>query len=489
MKEFERFKKMFSPETIAVIGASFNLKKWGFHILHNILSGGYKGKVFPVNVRGEDVLGLKGYKSIKEIEYPIDLAIIVVPREALFDVLKECVEKKVNAVFVVTAGFAELGEAGKKMQEDIRDFAIQNDLMLAGPNGEGIVNARIRLYAQMAIHQPKAGKLSMVSQSGNVGATMMQLADMSCYGFCKFISSGNEAVLKLPDYIDFFAQDDDTDTIVAYIEGIKDGKRLIQSLKNASMKKRVIVIKGGKTEGGLKAAQSHTGAMTSDTAIFEAAIKQTGAIYVDGLQELYDCAQILVREPLPKGNRVGILTVGGGWGVLAADACEKYGLKIAQLKEETLKKLDTVMPPWWARNNPVDSAGGGKRKTMTYGVEVLMEAEEVDSVIVLGNALGFMSTAVMKKSPYYDQGLNLASAIIKDAEMEVVEVYDRLINTYKKPLILSTDAKHNAYEIKNEVILALEERGIPVFHSPERAAKALSYLTKYARRIDRIREK
>ncbi|MGC8927883.1 MAG: acetate--CoA ligase family protein [Myxococcota bacterium] len=482
MKEFERFKKMFSPETIAVVGASYNLKKWGFHILHNILNGGYKGKVFPVNIRGEDVLGLKGYKSIKDIEPPIDLAIIVVPREALFDVLKDCVQKKVNSVFVVTAGFAELGEAGRKMQEDIRDFAMENDLMLGGPNGEGIVNARISLYAQMAIHYPKAGKLSMVSQSGNVGATMMQLANQSCYGFSKFISSGNEAVLKLPDYIDFFCNDDDTDVIVAYIEGIKDGKRLIESISNAVQKKRVIVIKGGKTEGGLKAAQSHTGAMTSDNAIFEAAIKQSGAIYVDGLQELYDCAQILVREPLPKGNRVGILTVGGGWGVLCADACEKYGLKVARLSENTLKKLDTVMPEWWARNNPVDSAGGGKRKTMTYGVEVLLQANEVDSVIVLGNALGFMSTAIMKKSLYYEQGLNMVSAIIKDVEMEVVEEYDRLLRTYNKPLVLSTDAKHNAYEIKNEVILALEERGIPVFHSPERAAKALSYLTFYAKK-------
>ncbi|MGB9600729.1 MAG: hypothetical protein ACPL7I_09260, partial [Myxococcota bacterium] len=196
-----------------------------------------------------------------------------------------------------------------------------------------------------------------------------------------------------------------------------------------------------------------------------------------------DCAQILVREPLPKGNRVGILTVGGGWGVLCADACEKYGLKVARLSENTLKKLDTVMPEWWARNNPVDSAGGGKRKTMTYGVEVLLQANEVDSVIVLGNALGFMSTAIMKKSPYYEQGLNMVSAIIKDVEMEVVEEYDRLLRTYNKPLVLSTDAKHNAYEIKNEVILALEEKGIPVFHSPERAAKALSYLTFYVKNV------
>lgn len=482
MKELERFKRMFNPQSIAVIGASFNLKKWGFHILHNILNGGYKGKVFPVNLRGEDVLGLKGYKSIKEIETNIDLAIIVVPRESLFSVLKECVEKKVNSVFVVTAGFAELGDAGRKMQEEIMDFAIQNDLMLAGPNGEGIVNAKIHLYAQMAIHYPKAGTLSMVSQSGNVGATMMQLANMSCYGFSKFISSGNEAVLGIPDYIDYFALDEDTEVIVAYIEGIKDGRRLVESIKNAAQKKRVIVIKGGKTEGGLKAAQSHTGAMTSDTAIFEAAIKQTGAIYVDGLQELYDCAQILVREPLPRGNRVGILTVGGGWGVLCADACEKYGLKIAKLSEETLKKLDTVMPEWWARNNPVDSAGGGKRKTMTYGAEVLLQAEEVDSVIVLGNALGYMSTSVLQRSAFYEQGLNMVCAILKDAEMEIVDEYDRLLKTYNKPLILSTDAKHNAYEIKNEVILKLEERGIPVFHSPERAARALAYLTELSRK-------
>ncbi len=482
MKEFERFNKMFNPDTIAVIGASYNLKKWGFHILHNILNGGYKGKVFPVNIRGEDVLGLKGYKSIKEIEMPIDLAIIVVPRDALFDVLKDCAEKKINSVFVVTAGFAELGDAGRKMQEDIRDFALKNDMMLSGPNGEGIVNAKIGLYAQMAIHYPKPGTISMVSQSGNVGATMMQLANMSCFGFSKFISSGNEAVLKLPDYIDYFSNDNETDIIIAYIEGIKDGKRLLKSIRNATEKKRVIVIKGGRTEGGLRAAQSHTGAMTSDTVIFEAAIKQTGAIFVNGLQELYDCAQIFVREPLPRGDRVGILTVGGGWGVLCADACERYGLKVARLKDETIKKLDSVMPAWWARNNPVDSAGGGKRRTMTYGVEVLLEAEEVDSVIVLGNGLGYLSIPIMRRSPFYEQGLNMVSAVIQDTEMEVVEEYDRLLRKYNKPLILSTDAKHNAYEIKNEVILKLEEKGIPVFHSPERAAKALSYLTKYAKK-------
>lgn len=482
MKEIERFKKMFTPQTIAVVGASSNMKKWGFHILHHILSGGYEGKVFPVNTKEEEILGLKSYKSIKDIDLPLDLAIIVVPKEALPQVLKDCAEKRVNAVFVVTAGFAELGEAGEKMQQEIRDFAIANDMMLAGPNGEGIVNARIKLYAQMAIHQPKAGRMSMVSQSGNVGATMMNLANLSNYGFSKFISSGNEAVLTISDYIDYFAEDDETDVIVAYIEGIKDGKRLLESIRNASLKKRVVVIKGGRTDAGLRAAQSHTGAMTSDVAVFEAAIKQSGALMVEGLQELYDIAQILVREPLPKGDRVAILTVGGGWGVLCADACEKHGLKIAKLSEETLSKLDKVMPEWWARNNPVDSAGGGKRKTMTYGVEVLLQAPEVDSVIVLGNALGFMSTAIMRRSPFYEEGINMVCAVIKDAEMEVVEEYDRLLMTYDKPLILSTDAKHNAYEIKNEVVLALEKRGIPVFHSPERAAKALAYLTEYARK-------
>ncbi len=483
MKEFERFKKMFTPETIAVVGASSNMKKWGFHILHHILSGGYQGRVLPVNIKQEEILGLKSYKSIRDIEIPIDLAIVVVPKESLLDVLKDCADKKVNAVFVITAGFAELGEEGRKIQQEVKDFALANDMMLAGPNGEGLVNARIKLYAQMAIHQPKAGKMSMVSQSGNVGATMMQLANQSNYGFSKFISSGNEAVLTIPDYIDYFAKDEETDVIVAYVEGIRDGKRLIDSIKKASEKKRVVVIKGGKTDAGLKAAQSHTGAMTSDVAVFEAAIKQSGVLMVEGLQELYDTAQILVREPLPKGDRVAILTVGGGWGVLCADACEKYGLKLANLSEETLKKLDKVMPEWWARNNPVDSAGGGKRKTMTYGVEVLMQAPEVDSVIVLGNALGVMSAAIMRKSPFYEQGINMVCAVLQDAEMEIVEEYDRLLKTYNKPLILSTDAKHNAYEIKNEVILSLEAKGIPVFHSPERAAKALAYLTEYSRKM------
>ena len=485
MDTIHKLDRMFKPESVALIGASSKPYKWGFVILHNIKAGGYQGRVYPINPKEKDLLGYTVYPDLASVPDKIDLAIIAVPKDQALRTVEDCVSKGVGAIYMITAGFSEVGEEGRAMERRISEVCREAGIPLGGPNGQGIFSTGIRLYAQMAGYKPDPGKISLVSQSGNVASTVMHMAMMNSLGMSKFVSSGNEGALKFLDYMEYLGDDDETGVLALYLEGLRagEGRRFIELSKRISAKKPVVLLKGGETSAGAQAAASHTAAMTAESELFDAACRQSGVVKVQDIQHFFDVLSAFATQPVPKGKRVAILTVGGGWGVLAADMCEKMGLELAKLSEETIKKLDEHMPDWWPRSNPVDSAGGARKDTNSESLRVLLDAPEVDSVIVCGGAGIAYLVGVRYANPIPEaekHGMKQLAEMLKAADMDTVSIFIELAANHRKPVILTSDTILSSKIFGNEALEKLEKAGLITYPTPERAARALAMLTEYA---------
>lgn len=374
----------FNPGSIAFVGASESLNKWGFLILNNILTGGYEGKIYPVNPGRETVLGLPAYSSIRDVSADIDLAIFSVPPQQVFGALEDCLTRGVKAGIVVTAGFKEVGEDGAELEVELLRKGREAGMVLIGPNCQGISCPPNKLYSWMPIlFHPPAGSISFVSQSGNVLNMLIEQVVACGFGASKAISSGNEADLKTEDYISYLCEDPDSEVIVSYMEGVRDGRILLERASAASRKKPIVMLKGGRTRSGISAAKSHTGAMAVSERLFEAAARQAGIIMVGSIEEAGIIASSFINRPLPQGRRVGIITGGGGLGVLAADFCTEEGLEVPSLSPSTLSELAHLMPDWWVPGNPVDLVAGLDFNIIKPTIELLMKSGEVDSIMFL----------------------------------------------------------------------------------------------------------
>lgn len=307
-------RKIFYPESIAVVGATENLFKWGSYIFTNIIAGGFQGKVYPVAKKKETVYGHRAYGSVAEIQDPVDLVFITTPAASVMGVLADCVAKGVKNVVMITSGFSETGEEGKRLEEEMVSFARANGINVVGPNTMGIVNTAVGLYATGSQVRAPRGGISIIAQSGNVGNQIMEWAEQQNIGVGKFVGSGNEGVIGCEDYIGYFGDDADTTVVLMYIEGVDDGRRFMDSARGASMRKPVIALKAGRTEIGSRAAASHTGAMAGSFKTYESALRQSGVILVKAPTELLTISSAFDSMPLPKGNRVGVVTLGGGVG-------------------------------------------------------------------------------------------------------------------------------------------------------------------------------
>ncbi|MBP7603273.1 MAG: CoA-binding protein, partial [Spirochaetes bacterium] len=305
-------RKIFYPESIAVVGATENLFKWGSYIFTNIIAGGFQGKVYPVAKKKETVYGHRAYGSVAEIQDPVDLVFITTPAASVMGVLADCVAKGVKNVVMITSGFSETGEEGKRLEEEMVSFARANGINVVGPNTMGIVNTAVGLYATGSQVRAPRGGISIIAQSGNVGNQIMEWAEQQNIGVGKFVGSGNEGVIGCEDYIGYFGDDADTTVVLMYIEGVDDGRRFMDSARGASMRKPVIALKAGRTEIGSRAAASHTGAMAGSFKTYESALRQSGVILVKAPTELLTISSAFDSMPLPKGNRVGVVTLGGG---------------------------------------------------------------------------------------------------------------------------------------------------------------------------------
>lgn len=379
----EELDPLFNPRAVAVVGATNNFNKWGFFTFSSALDG-FQGPVYPVNNRETEVLGRRAYARVTDIPDVVDLVAIVVPASSVPSVMEDCVAKGVKAAVIISAGFAETGAEGKKLQDEVLRIARKGGIRFVGPNCMGYWSATSNLRAFMFPLPVKDGPLAFVSQGGNVGGAVVISGYHKGVGFHRYVSCGCAADIQIEDYIEYFGEDPAVKVILAYIEGLADGKRFLDKVSKVTPRKPVIVLKPGKTDAAAKAIVSHSGALAGTDDIYEAAFKSIGVLRVDSPEELLDVAIGLLTQPLPRGRNVAILTPGGSYGVLCADACAAEGLNVVKLPQKIIAELDKVFPPRWSRGNPVDPAGDRNFITYLTAPMKLLRVDEVDALIFMG---------------------------------------------------------------------------------------------------------
>lgn len=441
----------FTPSSIAVIGASRKHTKIGYETLKNLLVYDYKGKVYAVNPNAATILGVPCFKSVLDIPDKIELAIIVVPANKVNKVLQECGEKGIKAVIIISSGFLEIGE--KKLVDNLLQIVKKYNIRVLGPNTMGIKNPVQGVDASFVFSMPPPGRIAVVSQSGALSVGFIHLASMEKIGLSKVIGMGNKLDIDDADILDYLSYDTNTDVIAMYIEGLKDGRKFLNAVKNC--KKPVVVVKAGRTQVGAMAAQSHTGALAGSDAIYDSVFKQTNIIRAKDIIELFDIANALANQPLPNGDRVGIVSNGGGLGILLADACVENGLKVPQFEDLTLKKLRNILPDMVKPRNPVDLVADATFYRYEAASIAVMEDRNVDALIIACVHGG------------YARPREYAGAVMKVVDMQKQ-------NPYKKPVIACWIG---GTEI-NDLIDALKEKHIPVYPSTTRAATSLAALVK-----------
>lgn len=375
-------KALLAPRSIAVVGASGDVTKWGGSALRNILDGGYTGKVYPVNPKGGEFFGLPVYTSIEELPEAPDMALLAVGGQQVAPMLEQCARRGVRSAIAIAAGFSETGETGAEAEQEIARIATEGGVTLMGPNCIGLISNEVSLHAVgfVTLHPPK-GTLSFVSQSGNLGVQTTSECQRRGIGIDKFASVGNEAQIGVAEVLDYLRDDPNTSCVMMYIEGLDDGRRFLEVARRATAEKPVVVLRGGLTEYGSKAAASHTGAMAGSAAVWEAAARQAGVVTCTSQQDVVNLGTCLAYLPLPRGRRVAIITAGGGAGVLAADEAARRELVLADLPSELYAALDEFLPPFWSRRNPLDLVT--LREAAPHVLEAVVQCEAVDAVLVL----------------------------------------------------------------------------------------------------------
>lgn len=473
--------KIFKPGSIAMIGASNVPAKWGSFLLINLLAGGYpRENIYPVNPKEREIHGLPAYQSLTALPVVPDLAFVTTPAVTVAGILEECARTGIKHVIVISSSFSEVGEEGARLERELVETARRHDLTIVGPNTMGIVSTRQKIFAVGAPMQLHPGRISFVSQSGNVGANMLGWTMNQGIGFGKFVGSGNEALLRAEDYIEYFGEDEETGLILAYLEGVDDGRGFVDVVSRISLKKPVIVLKSGRTEEGGKAAMSHTGSLAGSDHIYDAAFRQSGAIRAETSQDMLDLAKAFERLPLPLGDRLGIITLGGGWGVLATDATAMAGLKLAQLDEDVTGVCDELLPPFWSHANPVDLVGNIYMETHLAILDAMARSPEIDAMVVLGSLgtgtiIGLnvlvSQNLIMEMS---EDALKSFFTELKGRNIRLLNRAKELMRTYDKPIVFV-----EMQFIGEESLRELEAGETVILTAPEKAAVILSKMLQY----------
>ncbi len=469
--------KFFSPRSVAFIGASNSLLKWGGLVFLNLISGGYQGKILPVNPKEETVLGLKAYPTVLDIPDEVDVAVLVIPAKAVPQAITQCVEKGIKAGIVITAGFAELGAEGEALQEEMLARAREGGMVLIGPNCQGIAAPDCKFYPWLPAFSPDPGVIGIASQSGGISTELSQ--DLALFGFgcSKVISVGNCADLSWDNYLDYFRKDPATKVILLYLEGIQSGKEFFRAAKKAALEKPVIVLKGGITEAGGKATASHTASMAGSNRVFDAACKQAGVIRVNTLNDAIVTAAAFVKAPLGRGKRICVLTGGGGQGVLAADAASHKSLELAPLSESTVEKLREHLPPWWGPNNPVDMVAGlgfgGPKKI----IPILLESGDYDGIIY--NGIGWIYTMLDPVNAERDLSDPEVIKWVKPLLDEANELSDALLEIIADsdiPVLITAKGTESAIRRKYEAVNKFLDQDVMVYPTSEDAVNTFQAL-------------
>jgi acetyl-CoA synthetase (ADP-forming) len=474
------WKSLFDPGSVAVIGASNTKGSWGYGIMRHLLDSDRR-KVYPVNPTAKKILGMPAYDNVIKIPGAVDLAVIAVSASKVLQVMQQCVQKGVKTAVVIAGGFAETGKEGGKLEAELVKIARQGDIRFIGPNSMGHADTYSQLITLAWMGEITPGPVALISQSGNMGHRIMLNGMSLGVGFSKFVCGGNEADLHLEDYLEYLAHDKETRIITAYIEGLREGRRFLQLAREITLKKPIVAIKAGGTKESARAAMSHTAALTGSDAVYEAAFKQAGVIRVEDDDDLCDVVTALLHQPLPRRSRAGILTIGGGLGVVAAEAVEREGLEVAHLTPATIEKMNTFLPPRWSHGNPVDMVGISmvEYPKIFTTLWVLMEDKNVDAIL-LQAPVGFSTERL---SAVFSQEEMRA---FREKEKNNLSLLRKRIGELGKPVLMVKPAVE--YASDPEVFSLFRREGIPVYPSPRRAARVLDHLAWYKRYLDTNKE-
>ena len=447
----------FTPQSVAVVGASRDVEKLGYAVLNNIITSGFAGKIFPINPKADEILDLKAYPSVLDVPDPIDLAVIVIPARFVLAAVEECGQKGIPSVVVISAGFREAGREGLEQELELLQIAKKHNIRLIGPNCLGIINTNVNLNATFAAGMPPGGPIAFMSQSGALGTAVLDMAMAGHIGFSKFVSLGNKADVSEIDLMAAWGEDENSRVILMYVEGVPDGQRFIETAKKITRKKPVVAIKSGVTDSGSRAVSSHTGSLAGSEAAYKAAFNQAGIIRATSMQALFDYARAFAYQPPLKGDRIAIVTNAGGPGILATDALEHDGLQIPRLSQETTEKLMEKLPSAASAANPVDVLGDALADRFEFALQEVLNDPVVDGVIVI---------------------------VTPQAMTEIeatAHAVGRLSKKVDKPILgcFMGEARIRAG------IDALWEYDVPNYPYPERAADALAAMSAYRREQER----
>ena len=475
--------KLFYPRSVAFVGASGTFGKWGYILFCNLAAGGFKGAIHLVNPKGEEIAGRPVFRSVGEIPGPVDLAVVTIPAAKVIDLIPQLKDKGIKNMLLITSGFAETGAEGRRLEEELVRKAREADVLILGPNTMGICNPHHALYCCGSSVLPKPGTTTLVSQSGNLGVQLLGFAEHEEIGIRAFGGSGNEAMITIEDYMESFEVDEMTRTVVLYLESVKNGRRFFESARRVGQKKPVVMLKGGRTQAGNRAAASHTGALASDLRVFDAAVRQAGIVVAEQPMDLLDLSAAFSSLPLPEGKRVAVMTLGGGWGVVTADLCVENGLSVPDLSRELISRIDRILPPYWSRSNPIDLVGEFDAETPMQVLEELVRWEGCDSVIHLGivgrsSFLKQMIRSIHKVDPTMDRKfLDAVPGALVELENRYTIHTVHLMEKYGKPILgvnlLPDENARTILEVEGS-----DYKGVS-FLTPERAVKALARMNSY----------
>ncbi len=451
--------KIFNPRTVAVIGASNKPHTVGYALIHNLVGKGYAGTVFPVNIHEHSIQGVLCYNHVAEISDPIDLAIIATPAPTVIELVEECGEAGVGGIVIISAGFNEAGAEGLAMSKAILAAARKYGMRIIGPNCLGFINPAIHLNASFASLTALPGRIAFISQSGALCTSILRWANEQNVGFSHFVSIGDMIDLGFHDLIDYFGNDPYTSSILIYMESLKDARRFMSAARAFARNKPILVLKAGKSKEGARATLSHTGSLAGNDEVFEAALKRAGVIRVETIAQLFNCAQALAMQKRPKGNRLAIITNAGGPGVLATDHLIQHGGVLADFSEETISRLNEVLPPSWSHGNPVDLLGDATPERYRNAIQICMEDKNTDGILVVMTPQAVTGTLEVKK------------------ELEA------LAKKTRKTILASWMGEESSFLVDQHA-----KHEVPIYHFPESAVDVFLKMYNYSENIELLYE-
>jgi acetyl coenzyme A synthetase (ADP forming)-like protein len=450
----------FKPAAVAVIGASREPRKFGHVIYKNFIESEFAGKTYPINPKAENILGFKAYPTLLDVPSDVDLAIIAVPAPIVPSAIDECLSKEVKAAVIISGGFREIGEKGEKLELEIKKKIEGSNLRIIGPNCIGVYDPANHVdtlfLPRYRLRRPKLGEIAFISQSGAFGSAVLDWAASQDIGISKFISIGNKIDVDEVDLLSYLADDSLTKCITLYVESTKRGREFLRTASRVTDKKPLIVLKGGTTTEGARAALSHTGSMAGSAKIFKGVIQQAGALQAQTVDELFDYARVLAYQPVPKDEKdLAIVTNGGGFGVISSDEASRLGLRLANFTQDTLDKLREKLPDYAVPHNPLDLVGDADVERYRFALKTVSSDPNVGIILVI----------VLLQTSYI--------------ESDVVDAITESQVTYGKPTVVCTIGG----DFTQILVKMLEEDHVPSYVTPERAVNAINALIQYQKAL------